>query len=67
MKRGSEDQSCREKLVLPQGLKKWILKLIDTCLPIHVVVSVSLKDSSWIQIVSKSNIAKLKSFVDLCT
>ena len=26
MKRGGEDQSCREKLVLPQGLNKRILK-----------------------------------------
>ena len=31
---------------------------IGTCLPIHVVVFVSLKDSSWTQIDSKSNFAK---------
>ena len=36
---------------------------IGTCLPIHVVVFVFFKDSSWTHIDSKSNIAKfLKSF-----
>ena len=36
---------------------------IGTCLPLHVVVFVSLKDHSWTEIDSKSNFARfLKGF-----
>ena len=40
---------------------------IGTCLPIHNVVFVSFKDSSWLQIDSKSDIAKfVKKFSFTC-
>ena len=40
---------------------------IGTCLSIHVVVFVPLKDSSWTRIDSKSNIAKFfQKFLLIC-
>ena len=39
---------------------------IGTCLPIHVLVFVSLKESFWTQIDSKSNIATFLSFFLTC-
>ena len=66
-KRGDEDKGCGEKLVLPQGLKKWILKSVHAFLstlfslnlcrshPGHKLIENPVLQSCW------------SAFVDLCT